>query len=319
MDGLTQRDALFGRLYEIARDDSDVVIVAADMSAPALDRFRVEMPQQFVNVGIAEQNAILVGSGLALEGKKVFTYAISPFITLRCIEIIRVSCLIQDAPITVVGMSTGLGYSTDGPTHHLLEDIAVMRAFPGIRTISLTDSAMAGAYADISVRNTSGVLYLRVDKDIYPDVYSPASDFSRGLSRLREGSMGTIVATGPMVHQALEVADNLREEGIDVGVVDLFEIPIHTSEFLDAVAGTPAIVTVEEHFLPGGLGSAVVETLSDADMKMPVRRVGLSMANGYEPSYQYGGREITRAHYGLDAACIASAVKETVGRPVAMA
>jgi len=300
MNHVSQRDVIFNRLYEIARADRNTVIVAADMSAPALDQFRIDMPQQFVNVGIAEQNAILIGSGLALEGKKVYVYAISPFITLRCLENIRVSCLIQNIPLTILGMGTGLSYCTDGPTHHLLEDVAVMRAFPCMRVVNLSDNQMASSYVDISARSKRGVLYIRMDKDCYPDVHTPGADYSRGFIRMRQGNDLMIAATGPMVHIALHIADVLAAQGISVGVMDVFEFPFDPDAFVSDVSGVKKLLTLEEHFLPGGMGSAICETLCDKGRYLPVKRVGLSMAQGYEPSYQYGGREITRRHYGID-------------------
>lgn len=310
MNNVTLRDVIFSRLYEIAKSDRNIVIVAADMSAPALDQFRIDMPQQFVNVGIAEQNAILIGSGLALEGKKVYVYAISPFITLRCLENIRVSCLIQGIPLTVLGMGTGLSYCTDGPTHHLLEDVAVMRAFPGMRVVNLSDNQMAAAYADISAHNERDVLYIRIDKDFYPDVHTPGTDFSRGFVRLRQGNEFMIAATGPMVHTALHVADVLASEGISVSIMDVFEFPFDPDAFISDISEVRKIITIEEHFLPGGLGSAICETLSDKERYLPIKRVGLSMAQGYKPSYQYGGREVTRRHYGIDQETIYRTVRE---------
>jgi transketolase len=308
MNNVTQRDVIFNQLYKIARSDRSIVVVAADMSAPSLDQFRIDMPQQFVNVGIAEQNAILIGSGLALEGKKVYVYAISPFITLRCLENIRVSCLIQDIPLTILGMGTGLSYCTDGPTHHLMEDVAVMRAFPGIRVVNLSDNQMAAAYVDISALNKRDVLYIRIDKDYYPDVHKPDTDFSRGFVRLRQGNDLMIVATGPMVHTALDVADILASKKIFASVMDVFEFPFDSDAFISDISAVKKIVTIEEHFLPGGMGSAICEILNDKERYLPVKRMGLSMAQGYKPSYQYGGREVTRRHYGID--------KETIYRNV---
>ena len=188
MKKLSQRDAFFDRLYQLARNDRDIVIVAADMSAPSLDKFRRDLPAQFVNVGIAEQNAILIASGLSISGKKAFAYAIAPFITLRCLEQIRVNNAIMGIPITIVGMGTGLSYSSDGPTHHLIEDLACMRVFPNIRIISVTDSVMASACADEAYKATSST-YIRLDKDMYPDLYPPDTDFSAGLSRVIVGNV----------------------------------------------------------------------------------------------------------------------------------
>jgi len=303
MSDITQRDAFFDRLYELARRDSSVVIVAADMSAPALDKFRKDMPAQFVNVGIAEQNAILIASGLALTGKKVFAYAIAPFITLRCLEEIRVENSIMNIPITIVGMGTGLSYDSDGPTHHLIEDFAVLRAFPNIEINSITDTVMADAYADISC-GLNHTNYVRLDKDFYPTVYEPGFDFSEGIAKVRDGGENIIITTGPMVHAANEIASSSKLEDIGISVVDVFRIPINEPLLLDMIDGARRIITLEEHFLPGGLGSAVCEVLNDNMVSIPVKRLGLDINAGYKHCYKYGGREIIRGCHGIDKASL---------------
>ena len=141
MGDRTQRDAFWSRGYEAAREDRDIVVITADMGAPALDAFRSDLPAQFINVGIAEQNAVSVGTGLALAGKKVFVYAIAPFITLRCLEQIRVGQGIMGIPLTLVGVGAGFGYEDSGPTHHLVEDLAVMRAMPNMTVVAPGDPA----------------------------------------------------------------------------------------------------------------------------------------------------------------------------------
>lgn len=307
MSDVTQRDAFFQKLYERARQDPNIVIVAADMSAPALDKFRKDLPAQFVNVGIAEQNAIVIASGLALAGKKVFAYAIAPFITLRCLEQIRVENGIMNIPITIVGMGTGLSYDSDGPTHHLIEDIAVLRAFPNIEIDSMTDCVMAEAYADLSCdKKTTN--YIRLDKDFHPTVYQSDFDFSRGMAKLREGGENVIISTGPMTHVANEIANSRKFEDMDIAVVDVFEIPIKESALLEMIDGARKIITLEEHFLPGGLGSAVCEILNDNEVPVFVKRLGLDINAGYKHCYKYGGRELIRGCHGIDRRGVEQAV-----------
>ena len=304
MSNITQRDAFFDRLYELARDDKDIVVVAADMSAPALDKFRIDLPGQFVNVGIAEQNAIQIASGLALAGKKAFAYAISPFITLRCLEQIRVSNGIMGIPITIVGMGTGFSYCSDGPTHHLIEDLSVMRALPNIRILNLTDNVMAQAAPEMACRS-GATTYVRVDKDMYPDLYPPGSEFTEGVAKILDGDR-FIVSSGPMVHLVKDVLESLGVD--DVGLIDLYSLPVNVEAFLRHIKGTEGLLTVEEHFLAGGLGSAVLEVLCDQGLSMPVKRVGIDINLGYRYCYKYGGRDVIRRHYGIDANGIAKAV-----------
>jgi transketolase len=298
MSNISQRDAFFDRLYELARADRNVVIVAADMAAPSLDKFRVDLPTQFVNVGIAEQNAILISSGLALTGKKVFAYAIAPFITLRCIEEIRINNAIMNIPITIVGMGASFTYENDGPTHHIVEDIAAMRSMPNISINSITDSVMAAAFADISYKKTTGTNYVRIDKYSPSPVYKKDFDFSKGLCTLKEGRDFVLFSTGSISHLALEVAESLKKKGIALRVVDVFNIPVNERNLLAAIKGVKKIITLEEHFLPGGFGSAVSEVLIDNGISLPVKRLGLDPELGY--CYKYGGRDIIRGYYGID-------------------
>lgn len=146
----SQRDSFFKQIYEMMKHDKDIVIVVADMSTPIFDKVREDFPHRFFNTGIAEQNAILVASGLAREGKKVFVYAISTFMVMRCYEQIRVSQGVMKLPITIVGVGSGYSYDDSGPTHHMLEDISIMRVLPHMTIHSISDNVMARRVAEQS-------------------------------------------------------------------------------------------------------------------------------------------------------------------------
>lgn len=297
MNNISQRDAFWNKVYELAKADRDIIIITADMGAPALDKIRRDLTSQFINVGIAEQNAITVAAGLVLTGKKVFAYAIAPFITLRCLEQIRVANAIMKIPITIVGVGAGFSYEDSGPTHHLTEDIAIMRSMPHITINSLTDSVMASAFAKISCKMQT-TNYIRLDRQVFPDIYSKNNDFTKGLSVLRKAKEYYIVSTGSMTHTALDIANKLEEKKINVGVIDIYTLPINDSLFLEIIEGSKKLISLEEHFLPGGLGSVVCEVLNDNNFLIPVKRIGLPIDRGY--CYKYGGRETIRSYYGLD-------------------
>ncbi|MDO9333527.1 MAG: transketolase C-terminal domain-containing protein [Dehalococcoidales bacterium] len=302
----TQRDAFWDKVYEIALSNKDVVIVSADMGAPSLDKFRANLSSQYVDVGIAEQQAIAVSAGLALGGKKVFAYAIAPFITLRCYEQIRLELAAMNIPVTLVGVGAGMSYDDSGPTHHTVEDISILRALPNLRIHSITDSNMAIAIASMSCF-LPYPNYVRLDRKVFPTIYSPLYDFSHGLANLTEPKVVPdvyLVATGNMVHRALEVAQELP-----LGVIDIFTLPINQDLFLKTVWKAKILFTLEEHTLPGGLGSAVCELLADNGLTIPVKRLGLDFSKGY--CYQYGGREHLQSLYGLD--------KESIIRRIALA
>jgi transketolase len=304
-DNVAMRDAFWDRVYEIAWNNKNVFLVSADQDAPSLNvKFRKDLPHQFVNVGIAEQNAILVAAGMALGGKKTFAYAIAPFITLRCFEQVKMELAAMKIPVTMVGVGVGYSYSDSGPTHHTLEDIAIMRLLPNMTVHSPSDSVMAHAFADMSME-MSTPNYVRLDRKTLPVLYKEGSDFSQGLSVLREGVDNELclIATGNMVHIALEVG-----ETVGARVVDLYTFPVNEKALLDAVAGTRQIVTMEETFLPGGVGSAVLEVLADHGEQIPVKRIGVDPKQGY--CYQYGGRENLQRIHGIDKESILKAVSE---------
>ena len=310
MPSISQRDSFWNKIYDIAKNDRRIVIVSADMGAPALDRIRRDLPGQFVNVGIAEQNGVLVASGLAREGKHPFFYAIAPFAVFRPIELVRVNNAIMKIPITIVGVGAGFSYEDSGPTHHLLEDIAVMRAFPNITTHSTSDAAMAAAVAEQSctwpVAN-----YVRLDRQVLPEIHGASKlDFKAGFLSLRPGKQAQIVATGYMVHKALKVADLLKADGLDLGVIDLFQLPCDGDALVQQIRTAPQLFTLEEHFLPGGMGSAILEMISDRGAALPVRRFGMGDPGTY--SYVYGGRETIHASYGLSAETIAADIRKAL-------
>ena len=306
----TQRDAFWDRVYEIALANRDVVVVSADMGAPSLDKFRAHLSGQYVDVGIAEQQAIAVAAGLALEGKKVFAYAIAPFITLRCYEQIRLELAAMNIPVTLVGVGAGMSYDDSGPTHHTVEDISVLRILPNMRINSVSDSVMAAAFAELSCR-FEFPNYVRLDRKRLPTIYREDQDFTPGLATLVMGD-SYILATGNMVHRALDVSDELRKHGMKAGVVDIYTLPVNKGLFLNTVKEAKALFTLEEHTLPGGFGSAICEVLSDNHRPIPLKRFGLNLTTGY--CYRYGGRERLQALYGLGKEDIINSILEEWGR-----
>jgi len=297
MNNITQRDAFWNKIYDLAKADRNVVVISADMGAPALDKFRADFASQFVKVGIAEQNGIVIAAGLAMVGKHPFVYAIAPFVTLRCLEQIRVESCMMNIPITIVGVGAGVGYDDSGPTHHIMEDIAIMRAMPNITINSISDNVMAEAMAEMSCSMPTAN-YVRLDRHPSAALYDKVTDFSQGLAVLRQADDNYIIATGNMVHAAIDVAKKLEGKKLSVGVVDVYAFPINASLLMEKIGRAKRIITLEEHFLPGGLGSAVCEVLNDSGVLIPVKRIGLSTEKAY--CYEYGGREEIRKYYGID-------------------
>lgn len=304
---ITLRDAFWDKVYEIAKIDRNVIVVSADMGAPSLDKFKRDLGAQFVDVGIAEQQAITVASGMSLEGKKVFAYAIAPFITLRCYEHIRIELAAMNIPVTLVGVGAGFSYDDSGPTHHAFEDISVLRILPNIQINNITDSVMAKAFAQLSCKMKQPN-YVRLDRQALPIIYKENYDFTSGMSILKPAKDAYIVSSGNMVHRALEVLDKLKKKkhSLDIGVIDLYTLPINEKLFLKTIKGIKRIITLEEHTLPGGIGSNVCEVLADNNIKVSVKRIGLDFRSGY--CYKYGGRQNIQSIYGLDVDSIVNTI-----------
>lgn len=294
---VVMRDAFLDKLYQIAREDPRVVLLCDDFGAISLDKFRSDLSSQFVHIGIAEQNMVNVATGLALAGKIVYMYAISPFLPLRCFEQIRVNLSFNNLPVTGVGVGAGYAYDCSGPTHHAMEDIAAMRALPGMTILQPSDSLMAGALAEITYRSP-GPKYVRFDREEFPLLYETGNcDFADGLAALRAGRDLVIIASGKMVHQAFKVAARLTEHSIDAGIIDLYRLkPVNEGLLLRAIGGSKRIVTMEENLIHGGTGSLIAEVLLDNGKTMPLKRFAIPDQYFFE----YGGREELHRLCGLD-------------------
>lgn len=300
------RDAFFEDLYEIARKDKNVILISADNGAPTLDRFWQSLPDQCFTVGIAEQQMIGMAAGLAFEGKKVYTYAIAPFVTARVFEQNKLDICAMNLPIVNVGVGAGYAYDIMGPSHHTVEDISIMRALPLMKIHSPADSVCARALAKISYEDPSPQ-YIRFDRAGIPALYENREiDFTRGLVETRPGGRdGVIVAIGIMVHQALQVAEELARRGLDIGVVDLHRVkPINQPLLFSIVARTPRMITLEEHLLSGGMGSSIAEIFVDHGITTPLLRIGQEDRFVFD----YGGRQVIWKKYGLDAPGITSKI-----------
>ena len=295
------RDALLERIWQGMAEDERLFFVAADFGAPTLDRIRSDFPNRFVNVGIAEQNLINVSAGLALEGFKVFAYAIAPFITMRCYEQCRTNLAllstVRTMNVTLVGVGAGYSYVVSGPTHQCYEDITLMRALPGFQVLSPADHVTAGHLFDRCAGRT-GLKYLRFDAQNLPVLYDEtAPDLDRGFTLLRDGTDASVVATGYMVHTALKVAERLAQDGIRLAVVDLFDL---TGFDQDALAGLlaarPTLISMEEGFSGrGGVDSLARDLLSRQGLERPTLGIGV------EPAYRFelGDRATLHEQVGI--------------------
>ncbi len=307
MPDVAPRDAFLDELYRIASQDRRVILLTDDLGAPSLDKFRRDLSDQYMCIGIAEQNMVSVAAGLALAGKIVFMYAIAPFVTMRCYEQIKLDLCCMNLPVTGLGVGAGFGYGTAGPTHQATEDISIMRALPGMTILSPSDNVMTAAFAEITYRNP-GPKYVRLDREKRPLIYDEQHhDFSAGLANLKAGRDLTIIATGMMVYQAFQVAEELAKHSIDTGIVDLYRIkPINEGLLLKVIEQSNRIVTLEEHLINGGIGSIIAEFLIDNGKTLPLKRIAIPDRYYFE----YGGRHELHVSCGLDVATVTKTLLE---------
>lgn len=275
--------ACFGlAALEIAKQHDNFIMLTSDTSTSAgLERFKNTYPDKFIDVGIAEQNLIGIASGLASEGNNVFTATFSPFQILRCCEQIKVNLGYMKQPVKMVGLASGLCLSKLGYTHCSIEDMAIARAIPEITVISPCDPGQV-VKASLAASNLNKPVYIRLTGDTKNEpVYLEDFNFEIGKANiLHTGAHITIIATGTMVATALKVRELLSEKKLLVGVIDMHTIkPIDVLAIQNSCAHTKLLVTLEEHSLIGGLGSAVAEIVASLEDSPPLLPLGL--ADGY--------------------------------------
>lgn len=303
------RDFFFQSLLTKARRDKDLILITADTGAICHDGFKKELNEQYFNVGIAEQNMIGLAAGLALTGKKIYVYGIIPFVVMRCYEQIRVDLCCMNLPVNIVGIGAGLDYSTLGATHHGTEDITLMRVLPGMTIYSPADGLTAGILA--KMKNQVGPTYFRLDRTGLPSVYKREKDVDliKGVSVFGQKKDLYIIATGRMVYRALKVAKKLSVKSINAGVIDLFRIkPLNEDAIWNAVKKAKYIVTLEEHFLEGGVGSAIGSLLAVKGSQIRFKSIGIpgKFCTGY------GSRDYLQSLYKLDLNSVLDSIEKWI-------
>jgi len=309
---MTMRDAFIGTLCDRMATDDTIFFLAADLGAPALDRIRREYPDRFINVGIAEQNLINVATGLALEGYSVYTYAIAPFITMRAYEQVRVnlavSSQIRPVNVTMIGLGGGVSYQVSGPTHHCLEDLAIMRLLPNISVYCPADWVTAVVLVD-HTRTTIGPKYIRFDGKAITALYTNPDDvdLQKGFAQLAPGADICLVSTGFMSHRALKVA----QDRPGTAVIDLFSLkPCDESALAAALASYRHVITMEEAFINnGGLDSLVTKVLREHGLDCRQYPIGFNDRYVFE----LGSRDHLHAINGMDETAVTTIINRLRG------
>ena len=304
------RDAFVRGIEELAERDPRVMLVTGDLGFGVLANYAARRPDQYLNVGVAEQNMTGIATGLALDGRVVFTYSIGNFPTLRPLEFIRNDAAYHDANVNIVAVGGGFSYGSLGISHHATEDIAIMRALPGLTVVAPGD-AWESEQAVAALAATPGTTYLRLDRAGPRSTQRDGERFVLGQARcLREGTDMTIAVTGGMLGPVLEAASVLAVIGVSCRVLSVHTIkPLDQQAIIAAARETGGIVTVEEHTVDGGFSGAVAECLLESGAAPRVfRRIGLRA--GF--SALVGSQDYLRAAYGLDCPSIVARVREAV-------
>ena len=300
---------VFGQaILSLGADHPDLMVMSADLgNSSGLDRFKASFPDQFLNIGIAEQNLVGVAGGLAKEGYNVFVTSFAPFISMRAAEQVRMNLGYMALNVKAVAIGSGLAMAFLGNSHYGIEDAAVMRAIPNLTVVCPADCAEIVKTVQAAAR-FQGPMYIRLTGAVNnPVVYSEDYEFTIGKALwLREGSDVTLVAHGTMVYESLEAAKLLEAEGVSAAVLNMHTLkPLDTDALDKALAGSRALVTVEEHSLIGGLGAAV------AQYKAPLRhsppQLSLGLPDEFVAAADY--RFMLERH-GLVAASIAARVRD---------
>lgn len=292
------RNAFAEEMTKVAATDKRVVVLSGDIGNRLFDKLRVVDASRFYNCGVAEANMMGVAAGMALSGLRPFVYTITPFTTTRCFEQIRVDVCYHHAPVVIVGTGSGLSYAELGPTHHSLEDMAILRTLPGMRVLAPCDSSELRQALHEVLKDDSPT-YIRIGKKGEADIHKSLPDLRLGKALvIRPGTDVALLCAGNMMAETLKTADELAAKGVSAEVVSFHTVKPLDAEYLQQAAKRfKLLVTVEEHSRIGGFGSAVAEWR----MAQPDNVRQLSFGTDDEFMHEIGSQVYARKKYGLTA------------------
>ena len=302
------RNHLIAELERIAADDPKVMVLTADLGYSVLDSFSRRFPSRCINVGICEQNMTSVAAGLALEGNTVYTYSIGNFPVMRCLEQVRNCVCYHNANVKIIAVGGGFVYGQLGMSHHATEDLAITRALPNMRVFCPADPDEA-VKALRAANEIDGPSYIRLARGGEPLLHSGIVDYDvHRILPLKDGGRVAVLATGPVLAEALAAAEVLRGDGIEIGVYNCINLKPFDIDSLRSIAGRyDALISVEEHNVVGGLGSIIADSLLEVSPTTMPRLVKLGLRDEYTSIV--GSQQYLRRYYGLAANDIVEATK----------
>jgi transketolase len=309
------RDAFSAALERLAAADGKIVAVCNDsVGSSKLGGFRSRWPERLVNVGIAEQDLVGVGAGLANGGLLPFVCGAAPFLTGRALEQIKADIAYSNANVKLVGISSGMAYGELGPTHHSIEDFAWTRVLPNLPVIAPCDSIETAAAVEWAA-SYPGPVFLRLSRVGVPDLLPEGHTFEPGRANLlRDGGDVTLIANGTLTHRMVRAAEILAARGVEARVLNMATVrPMDVEAVVAAARETGAILTAEEHSVHGGLGSAIAEVVV-AELPVPMRILGVPGI--FAPT---GSAEFLLDEFGMAPAAVADAAQALIARKAANA
>jgi transketolase len=300
------RNAFADEITKLGASDPRVVLLSGDIGNKLFDKFKQQAESRFLNCGVAEANMMSVAAGMALSGLRPVIYTITPFTTTRCFEQIRVDACYHCAPVIIVGTGAGLSYAELGPTHHSLEDTAILRTLPGMTVLAPCDEVELRLGLRAALQQ-DGPVYMRIGKKGEPVIHKQLPDFQLGKAiTVRNGTGACLISTGSMMPVVLAAADSLQKHGISVRVESFHTIkPLDTDRLTEVFARYPLVAVVEEHGRIGGLGGSIAEWLALGDGKH-ARMLHFGTDDAF--MHEVGSQEYARRKFGLTAENIAEKI-----------
>lgn len=309
----TMRDAFIEGIYNKMQTNNKIFFLSADMGAPALDKLRADFPDRFYNIGIAEQNMISISCGLALEGYTVYCMAIAPFISMRSFEQIRLNLSVmshmREINVNILSIGAGFSYDVSGPTHHCVEDMSLIRILPNVHFFSPSDTELVNKYLEYSLENKKPK-YLRFDGKPVPALYKPSDldDFESGFVEYKKGENNCLISTGHMTHRGINIINKLQDEGLNIGLVDLYFLKGYNEDKLKStLSNYKHFITLEEAFInKGGLDSLIFSLFKSNFENIKISSFGLS------DHYYFENAKRTELHeyYNMDEESVIKHIKE---------
>ena len=283
------RTAFIETLIQLAKKDDTVFLITPDMGYSVLEKFRDEFPNQFLNSGIAEQNTISVAAGLASSGYTVFVYSIIPFVTMRCFEQVRLDLAYNNTNVKLVGIGAGLTYGSLGASHHAIEDIAIMRSIPNMTVLCPGDPIETRELVKRSYEK-NGPVYIRLGKNGEANIHDANTRIEIGKSiEITQGTDFALITTSNTLELGKQWTDEWKNENLSVSLISMPSIkPFDNSKINELLSKQIPIMTLEEHNLIGGLGSAVAEIVATSGKSIPFKRIGINdVFSHYVGSHNY--------------------------------